>query len=93
MSDIFELADELAVDDAPSEGESKRLLSEAQKFLDKDREVAGLEERLKAVKAERKELAEKTLPAIMDEIGQDRIGLPGSEVDICLLYTSPSPRD
>lgn len=70
--------------DAPTESESEQLTKLGQQMYDLDKSITDLESHLEARKAERLELAMHTLPAFMQKIGQDRVGLQEFQVDVVL---------
>lgn len=86
MSDLFEdMASEAAdLSAVPTEENSARLRRMGLELVTVDRTVGELEDQLKAAKARRIELTMKEMPALMQEIGQDRIGLPDARCDLVL---------
>jgi hypothetical protein len=63
---------------APTQAPDKldALRAAARELRDKEREIADLDERLKAAKAEANEMRHKRLVDLMQEAGVDRVGLP-----------------
>lgn len=76
--------DVVAFTDAPREGESQSLTEMGRELYVVDSTIARLEQQLVDSKARRKELTEKELPAYMQKIGQDSVGLAEFDVDLVL---------
>lgn len=70
--------------DAPSEDESKQLSELGTELMTVDRKMAALQLDLAALGTRRKELTDKVLPEYFIKIGQDKLGLPGFDVDLVL---------
>jgi hypothetical protein len=68
--------------DAPSVEESRSLTELGQELLDVDTAISSLESQLKERKERRQALVMRELPDYMTKIGQDRIGLEASGVDL-----------
>lgn len=80
---------------APTAEQSHSLTSAARRLVEVERAIGEHEIHLEALRAERRTLAEETLPTLMDTAGQDRIGLPEAGVDIELkpYYSASLPKD
>jgi hypothetical protein len=93
------LLDEMRDDARPSEDKLERARVEVARLRDLELEVAGLEARTSDAKAAIKEIKEKTLVDIFDEVGIDALGLPASgnmppyEVELCDYYHANIPED
>jgi hypothetical protein len=70
--------------DAPSAAESKKLARLGQELTDLDTKIDRLKKELEETSKRRNEMAFKEIPDFMERIGQDKIGLPGSNVDLVL---------
>lgn len=80
---LDELASEASVSSSiPNEANLSRVRAKARELYDTSARVAELEAELKAAKTRRWELQMRELPDIMAEVGVDKIGLPGVDVDI-----------
>lgn len=86
MSDFLEgLADEAAdVSSAPSDSDVTRLRETGEKLVRADSDVRRLEAELDDAKRHRHQLAHKTLPDIMNELGTDSLGLAEANADLVL---------
>ena len=80
MSDV--VSDLPGFTDAPSTQESDKLTKLGCELYDTDSLINYLEEELKEAKAHKLKLTMKDLPAYMETIGQDRVGLAVYGVDI-----------
>lgn len=69
---------------APTEEESASLAAMGRRLLEAERAIEDLETALAERRAERQKLVREEMPAYMQAIGQDRVGLPDSEVDLVL---------
>lgn len=70
--------------DAPSADESRSLTEMGRELYGVTSDIANLEAQLEAKKARRKVLTDEELPAYMQKIGQDSVGLPEFGVDLQL---------
>jgi hypothetical protein len=70
--------------DAPTTSESEQLTQLGTQMFGLDKAITELEAQLESKKGERLELAMHTLPAFMQKIGQDRVGLNEFQVDVVL---------
>lgn len=68
--------------DAPSQAESAKLTEMGRELYNLDRELERLEKEVEKTKQRRHVLATKEMPDYMQNIGQDRIGLPEFGVDL-----------
>lgn len=71
-----------AFTDAPDEGESLRLTELGRELFAVDKAIADAEALIEIKKKRRNELTMVELPAYMQKIGQDKIGLPEFNVDL-----------
>lgn len=76
LSQLEADAEGVDLSSAPSDRDASRLSKLGQELWEQDLLVRKLESELEHAKKERTRLAHKDLPALMEEIGQDRIGLP-----------------
>jgi hypothetical protein len=80
---------------APTQQQSLSLTEAARQLVAVEHNLQEAEELVERLKAQRRELAEVTIPDLMDAAGQDRIGLPEAGVDIELkpYYSASLPKD
>lgn len=76
LDELSAEAEQLNLESVPTEEGSARLRTAAMKMVELDAEVSSIEKTLSERKAELNTLANRTIPDIMLEIGQDVIGLP-----------------
>lgn len=86
MTDLMdELAGKMAdMEATPDDKSLTRLRDAAVKLVKNDQRIKDLEDQLSDAKQTKLTLSQKTLPDIMNEIGQDRIGLAEYDLDIIL---------
>lgn len=82
---LEELAEQAAdLSEVASDQGMARLRDKAQELVNTQREIAEAEKRLKELNARNLELAHKELPELMAELGSDKYGVAGANVDIIL---------
>lgn len=86
MNDFMEQLAEDAADlsSAPSDSQMSLLRERGTELVEITADIAALESQLSAAKSRKTELAHKTLPDIMMEMGSDSLGLADAGVDIVL---------
>jgi len=79
VGDLFkELAGEASdLSNIPSEEGSRRLAKLGTELMQLDQRIEELTERLKTAQERHTAIRTRDMPALMEEVGQDRIGIPG----------------
>ena len=103
MTDIFEdIFDEADAVSQIDTGTGKQLSQLVRSLRNVEQQIDDTEQHLKSLKQEKHKLSVENIPALMDEMGVERLDVDGMSVERrmivaasipCLLYTSPSPRD
>jgi hypothetical protein len=94
MSDIFEdIFDEGDALANINKGTSKELSSLVRQLRITEDEIHDAEEHLKAMKAQKHRLSTDTIPALMDEMGMDRIDVDGLTVARKMIVHASIPVD
>lgn len=81
MEDIF-AQDAAYIAAAPDDEQLRSVAAGARRLLEIERELEHTRIRLAELQETRRKLSQQELPALFDEVGTDRIGLPDSELDV-----------
>ena len=92
MSDIFEdLYDESEALASVDTGTGKQLSQLVRKLRAVEKEISDAEDHIKAMKQEKHKLSVENIPALMDEMGVERLDVDGSVVERKMIVAASIP--
>jgi len=92
MSDIFEdLYDESEALASVDTGTGKKLSQLVRKLRAVEKEISDAEDHIKAMKQEKHKLSVENIPALMDEMGVERLDVDGSVVERKMIVAASIP--
>ncbi len=92
MTDIFEdLYDESDALSSVDTGTGKQLSQLVRKLRDVEQEISDAEDHIKAMKQEKHKLSVENIPALMDEMGVERLDVDGSIVERKMIVAASIP--